>query len=114
MPLFVLGVALANRTIDCGITDINCLLYDLLDAATCCVSMRAIIVGCGWVRCNSISRSLIDVRPFVLYVIIVIVGVVGLGSSCGTNYSGSSVSIRESGNSCACCSLYSDDVVLLL
>ena len=41
----MLGVALANRTVDCGIADIICLLYDLFDAAKCCVSMSAIIVG---------------------------------------------------------------------
>ena len=44
--------------------------------------MRAIMVGCGHVSCDSISRNLIVVRPFVLYVTIVIVGDVGSGSSC--------------------------------
>ena len=33
-------------------------------------------------RCDNISRNLIVVRPFVLYVTIVIVGVVGSRSSC--------------------------------
>ena len=48
-------------------------------------------------RCDSISRNLIVVRPLVLYVIIVIVGVVCLGSSCGMDCSGGSLSRYESG-----------------
>ena len=35
MPLLVHGVVLAKRIVDCGMTDMICLLYDLFDAATC-------------------------------------------------------------------------------
>ena len=63
MSLLVLGIVLANSTVDWSMADIIRLLYDLLDSATFCVSRSAMMVGCGSVRCNSIPCSLIDVRP---------------------------------------------------
>ena len=44
--------------------------------------MRAMMVGCGRVSCDSISLNRIVVRPFVLYVTIVTVGDVESGTSC--------------------------------